>query len=126
LFLRDEPISYLYCTVISGIVNYDYLGYDPGCARLSPGTGLQLLALEALFTERRFTAFDFTEGEGQHKELFSTDGRLCGDVYVLKSRPTPTSLVVLHYATDRVSASAAAMLDRVHLRSPFRRLLRGV
>lgn len=124
LFLKDQPVSYLYCTVNARIVRYDYLGYDPGYSRLSPGTVLQLLALEALFAEQRFITFDFTEGEGQHKQLFSTDSRLCGDVYVFGPRLAPISLVMLHHAADRISAGTAAILDRLHLRSPFRRFLR--
>jgi hypothetical protein len=126
LFLQGEPISYLYCPIRDGVVAYDYLGYDPSCALLSPGTVLQLLALEALFAEQRFAMFDFTEGEGQHKELFSTESCLCGDVYVLSRRVLPISLVVLHYIVDRISAGSGALLDRLNLRSPFRKLVRGI
>lgn len=39
---------------------------------VTPGIVLQILALESLFTECRVLMFDFTEGEGQHKETFST------------------------------------------------------
>lgn len=126
LFLHGAPVSYLYCPVAERIVAYDYLGYDPAYASLSPGTVLQLLALEALFAEHRFAAFDFTEGEGQHKELFATDSRLCGDVYVLRGRFTPISRVILHYATESMSAGAGIALDRLHLRSRLRRLVRGI
>jgi Acetyltransferase (GNAT) domain len=124
LFLQGHPISYLYCSVSERIVAYDYLGYDPAYASLSPGTVLQLLAMRALFAEQRFRAFDFTEGEGQHKELFSTESRLCGDVYVLNPRFTPIFRVMLHYATDSASACAGTVLDRLHLKSALRRLVR--
>ncbi len=126
LCLKGDPISYLYCPVDQRVVVYDRLGYDPASASLSPGTVLQLLALEALFAERRFTAFDFTEGEGQHKELFSTKSRLCGDVYVLNRRFIPGSLVTLHHAVDKLSVGAGLLLDRLNLRSPLRRLVRGI
>ena len=126
LFLQDEPISYLYCTINQQVVAYDYLGYDPSYSFLSPGTVLQLLALEALFAERRFTTFDFTEGEGQHKEMFSTANCLCGDVYVLARRFFPVSAVMLHYAADRISGSCGIILDQLNLRSSFRRLVRGI
>lgn len=124
LFLAGEPISYLYCPVDEGIVQYDRLGYNPEFSSLSPGTVLQLLALEALFSEGRFTGFDFTEGEGQHKELFSTQSRLCADVYVLSRRVRPVSLAVLHHAADRLSDSAGMLLDRLSLRPRMRRLVR--
>jgi hypothetical protein len=125
LFLNGEPISYLYCKIKEKVVSYDYHGFDPAHARLSPGTVLQLLALEALFAERRFTTFDFTEGEGWHKERFSTGSCLCGDVYVIRWRPLPISVIMLHHAVDKTAASAGTMLSRVKLKSPLRRLLRG-
>jgi Acetyltransferase (GNAT) domain len=126
LFLRGEPISYLYCPVDQQIVSYDRLGYDPAWSSVSPGTVLQLLALEALFAEQRFAAFDFTEGEGQHKELFSTESCLCGDVYVLNRRLAPVSLVMLHHTVDRISGGAGIVLDRLNLRSPLRKLMRSI
>ena len=57
--------------------------------------------MQSLFAEQRFAAFDFTEGEGQHKELFATRSRLCGDVYVLRRRLMPLSAVMLHHAVDK-------------------------
>lgn len=124
LFLKGEPVSYLYCPVNERVVVYDRLGYDPAYASLSPGTVLQMLALEALFVER-FTTFDFTEGEGQHKEIFSTGSRLCGDIFVVCHQLVPTSIVTLHHAVNRTAAAAGATLDRLHLRSRLRRLIRG-
>jgi CelD/BcsL family acetyltransferase involved in cellulose biosynthesis len=124
LFLNGEPISYLFCPVAHGVVVYDHLGYDPGYSALSPGTVLQTLALQALFAERRFTLFDFTEGEGQHKEMFATHSRLCADVYVVTRRLAPLSIVMLHRVTDKASAAAGALLDRLELRAGARRLLR--
>lgn len=126
LFLNGEPVSYLYCPVRRGVVIYDRLGYDPACAALSPGTVLQLLALESLFAEQRFAAFDFTEGEGQHKELFSTSSRLCADVYVVNQRLVSFSAVMFHYAVDKSATAAGIVLDRLRLKSPLRRLVRGL
>lgn len=125
LFLNAEPISYLFCPVSQRVVSYDRLGYDPAYASLSPGTVLQMLALEALFGEQQFTTFDFTEGEGQHKEIFSTGSRLCGDVYVVRRRIAPISVVMLHHAVNRASAAAGVTLDRLQLRSRVRQLIRG-
>jgi len=125
LFLNGNPVSYLLCRVTNNIVSYDYTGYDPAYAKLSPGTVLQILALQALFAEQRFTTFDFTEGEGPHKERFSTGYRLCGDVYVIRRRIMPISVVMFHHAVNTVFASAGTLLDLLKLKSPLRRLLRG-
>jgi CelD/BcsL family acetyltransferase involved in cellulose biosynthesis len=125
LLLNGQPISYLYCPVRRGIVIYDHMGYDPAYSSLSPGTVLQVLALESLFTERRFVMFDFTEGEGQHKETFSTGSRLCADIYVIRRRLMPITLVTLHRAVETASSAAGTILDRLNLKSPLRKLLRS-
>jgi GNAT acetyltransferase-like protein len=125
LFVNGVPISYLYCVVRGQVVSYDYHGYDPAYAKLSPGTVLQTIALKSLFAEQRFTMFDFREGEGEHKERFSTESCLCGDVYVVSRRVAPMSRVMLHYLMDRTSASGGVILDRLKLKSRLRRLVRG-
>jgi len=126
LFLNEVPISYLFCPINQRVVSYDRLGYNPAYARLSPGTVLQMLALEALFTEQQFEIFDFTEGEGQHKEVFSTGNRLCGDVYVIGRQLMPVTLIMLHRLVDRVSSSIGVILDRLSIKSPLRKLFRGI
>jgi len=126
LFLKGQPISYLYCPVRERVVMYDHLGYDPTYASLSPGTVLQILVLESLFAERQFRMFDFTEGEGQHKEIFSTGNVLCGDVYVIYRRVTLMSVILLHHLVDETSATAGAILGRLKIKSQLRRLLRRI
>jgi CelD/BcsL family acetyltransferase involved in cellulose biosynthesis len=105
-------------------VRYDHLGYDPAYAASSPGTVLQLLALQALFSEQRFSIFDFTEGEGQHKELFSTGSQLCADFYVIGRRLSPMWMVAAHCATDKVSMFMGEALRVLHLKARVRRLIR--
>ena len=73
LRLQGEPIAYLHLPVAGQTLVYAYLGYSADHARLSPGTVLQMVALERLFAEGRFRWFDFTEGEGAHKAMFGTD-----------------------------------------------------
>lgn len=73
LRLRGEPVAYLHLPIAGETVVYAFLGYDSEQARLSPGTVLQMAALERLFAEQRYRYFDFTEGEGAHKAMFGTD-----------------------------------------------------
>lgn len=86
LFVGDAPAAYLCCTADGSALRYDHVGHDPALAALSPGTVLQAEAMRALFADR-FSWFDFTEGEGQHKRLFATGGTRCVDLLLL--RPTP-------------------------------------
>jgi CelD/BcsL family acetyltransferase involved in cellulose biosynthesis len=86
LFLDSQPISYLYAPAEGQTLIYAFLGYDPDHAAWSPGTVLQAEAMRQLFEEGRFSLFDFTEGEGQHKTLFGTGAVDCADLLLL--RPT--------------------------------------
>jgi hypothetical protein len=69
--------------------------------------------------------FDFTEGEGQHKETFSTGSRLGADIYVIRRRLTPIALVILHRSVETASTTAGMRLEQLNIKSPVRKLLRS-
>jgi len=125
LFLGDKPISYLYLPVDNGRVIYNYLGFDPAYAKYSPGTVLQLLALEFLFSENTYRIFDFTEGDGAHKKLFSTNARLCGNVFYLKPTFKNRLIVRLHLVVGWGSAFANGLIVKLGLKERLRQMLRG-
>ncbi|MBI3709880.1 MAG: GNAT family N-acetyltransferase [Proteobacteria bacterium] len=125
LFLKGKPISYLYCPIEDGRVIYGFLGFDPAHAGLSAGTVLQMLALEQLFSEKRYRLFDFTEGEGAHKTLFSTELRLCANVFYLRPSLKNTSYVRLHLASQRMFNLADSVVAQSGLKAWLRRKIRG-
>lgn len=125
LFLQGQPIAYLLCPIRKGTLIYDKQGYDPRHAPCSPGTILQVLALESLFNERRHKLMDFTEGEGEHKQFFSTHSQLCGDIFVLQRRPWIIAAVVAHAAMDLMTGQLRVALRRLGLLARVRRLLRA-
>lgn len=124
LFDAEKPISYLYCPVNDGVLDYSYLGYDPDYINLSVGTVLQWLALEQLFAESRFRFFDFTEGQSQHKRLFSTHQTLCAHVYFLRRTVRNAALLRCHHFVNCFSVWLGDVLDRAGLKARARRLLR--
>jgi CelD/BcsL family acetyltransferase involved in cellulose biosynthesis len=126
LYLNGRPISYLYLPVERGRVIYAYLGYDPEVAEHSPGTVLQLLAMEHLFAEPGLTVFDFTEGAGQHKQLFATHAIECADVVLLKPTSPALTLARTHAAFTRVETALTTMLDRLGLKKRIKQLIRRV
>lgn len=85
LRIEGRPAAYLCCTADADTLRYDHVGHDPAFAALSPGAVLQMAALDTLFADR-FTRFDFTEGEGQHKRTFASGSVACTDLLLL--RPT--------------------------------------
>lgn len=125
LYVGDEPVAYLYCPVEGDVVIYAHVGHDPAYNELSPGAVLQLEAMRDLFAEGRFARFDFTEGEGQHKRQFATDGVTCGDLLLLRptlaNRLTVTALV----GFDGSVARAKALVGRLGLEQWAKRVRRG-
>jgi GNAT acetyltransferase-like protein len=128
LFLNGEAIAYLYCPIQNRLVEYAYVGYLAQYSHLSPGSILFLLVVESLFKEKQHRAFDFTEGapaaKGSHKEAFSTHGRPCADVVVLKSNWRNVLLVRGHRGFDNFSSGVGAFLDRIGFKSHVKRFMR--
>ena len=124
LFLGGRPAAFLLCPIYDGRVLYEWVGYEPDLAGLSPGTVLQYLALEKLFAEQRFDLFDFTEGEGGHKEFWSRSHAQCADVYYFPRSIKNAALVGCHTALDSVSRTAVRTLDRLGVKDRLKRALR--
>lgn len=105
LLIGGRPAAYLCCTAQGTALRYDHVGHDPALNALSPGSVLQGAAMKALFDDR-FARFDFTEGEGQHKRLFSTGGVACVDLLLL--RPTLANRATVAALTTFDGAMARA------------------
>jgi CelD/BcsL family acetyltransferase involved in cellulose biosynthesis len=125
LFFNGQPIAYLYCPIKGRSVIYEHLGYDPAYKALSPGTVLQYLAVEQLFAEGGFTVFDFTEGEGQHKQMFSTASVRCANVFFFRRTLLNAWLVGVHVALSEATRGAGAFLEALGVRGRLRKFLRS-
>ena len=112
LHAGGAPVAYLSLPVSGRTLVYAHLGYDPAWARLSPGTVLQLEALERLFAEGRFAWFDFTEGEGAHKALFGTHAAACSSLVLLRPTLANRTLLGAREAFDAGVAGAKALAER--------------
>lgn len=124
LFDGERPVSYLYCPVQDGILNYAYLGYDPDYMQRSVGTVLQWLAVEQLFDEACFKYFDFTEGQSDHKRLFATHQRLCANIFMVRKSLRNTVIIYSHLLMNRFSMWLGQVLDRAGVKARIRRYLR--
>ena len=120
-----EPVSYLYLPIDQQTSSYAFLGYDPAYSRLSPGTVLQLEALERLFAEQRFRYFDFTEGEGAHKAMFGTDSVECSSFLLLKRDTSNRLLLGSLAAFDSSVAAARTLAEKTGALAAARRALRA-
>ncbi len=125
LWAAGRPVAYLSLPVDGETLVYAHLGYHPDWARLSPGTVLQMGALERLFAERRFRYFDFTEGDGAHKALFGTDSVACRSFLLLRRNAANRVLMGSLAAFDTGVAAAKTVADRSGVLAPVRRMLRA-
>lgn len=129
LHLGGEPVAYLALPVVgpeSGpTLVYAHLGYDPACARLSPGTVLQMDALERLFAEQRYRWFDFTEGDGAHKELFGTGFADCSSLVLLQPTLGNRTLLGARAGFDACVLQAKTLAARSGALGRVRALLRN-
>lgn len=124
LFIGNQPVSYIFCRAEDGILLYEYVGYDPAVRDLSPGIVLQYYLLEELFNNHEFRAFDFTEGEGQHKAFFATHSVLCADVYFFRNSAANIAVVLLHAAVSEGSILAGKIASKLRIKTTIKRFLR--
>jgi CelD/BcsL family acetyltransferase involved in cellulose biosynthesis len=125
LFHQGKPIAYLFCPVQEGNLLYQYVGYDPAFEQWSPGTVLLFLVLEKLFAEGGKAAFDFTEGEGPHKEFFANRSTPCADVFFFPRTPYYLALVTVHSGLFYFSRGVTRVLDRLGVKARLKKLLRS-
>lgn len=125
LHAGGAAIAYLSLPVTGATLVYAHLGYDPDWARLSPGTVLQMDALERLFAERRYRWFDFTEGEGAHKAMFGTHHAECASIVLLEPTLANRALLGARSGFDAGVAGAKELAARSGALGRIRALLRG-
>jgi len=124
LFIKDKPVAYVFCYSRTGIVTYDYVGFDSSESSLSPGTVLQYLILRELFSDPNCFIFDFTEGEGAQKQFFGTTSQRCAKSYFVRRTLMNEFLIRAHMALNSFVESVGAYLDRLGIKAKVRRLIR--
>ncbi len=90
----------------------------------APGTVLQLEALKSLYAERRFRFFDFTEGDGAHKALFSTHHVDCATVFLLKANARNRVLLTSQQSFNAGISQAGVFAQHLGVKAALKRLLR--
>lgn len=123
LFLHGAPAAYLYLPVSGRTLIYHRLGYEPRLAALSPGTVLQFAALERLFAEGTFAYFDFTDGGGQHKEVYATGSIPCESLVLLKPSLANRARLAAHENFSRTVRGTKALARGLRVEPMLRNLI---
>ena len=126
LFDGVKPVAYLYCPMTGDTLVYAFLGFDPSYAEWSVGTILFWLSLQSIFSEKRFSYFDLTEGFNPQKVFFSTHRVPCHNRLFLRDGTATRLLLKTHRQFDRASSNLGTALDRLGLKMTLKRLLRGM
>lgn len=125
LFGGGRPIAYIYCPQQGSRLVYQYVGYDTGFSRFSPGTVLQWLAFDYLFENCGGLVFDFTEGEGSHKKFFATRHVDCANVYYLRRSLRVWTTCLLHELSEHGNRLFGLVLERLGLKATVKRIVRA-
>lgn len=125
LSVEDKPVAYTYVpTVSTGVLLYDYNGYDPAYSKLSPGTVLQFKVIEDLCSDPEVQIYDLCTGDDEAKTLFATDSKYCADILILKKSLKNIFIIGLHVATTSVSKTVGTLLNRLNLKNRLKRYIR--
>ena len=111
LFAGPTPVAYMYCPIENGTMLYEHVGYDPDYRIFSVGTILLYLVLEQLFADRLVGMFDFTEGEGEHKEFWATKFLNCGDILLFPPILKARFVVGLHTGYEHAHRMSTQLLS---------------
>ncbi|MCO6439788.1 MAG: GNAT family N-acetyltransferase [Nitrococcus mobilis] len=128
LFIGDDPVAYLYCPIRNGVAEYEFVGYRPEFARLSPGTVLLMRVLESLFARADVRAFDFTEGagKGSHKSFYATDSEEFETVVLLRPTVSNVALILFRETIGGISGTLGYALDTLGVKMRVRGWMRKV
>lgn len=124
LRFKGEPVAYICAMGTGKTLLYDYVGFDSAHGALSPGTVLQYLVLQQLHEEGEIDHFDFTEGEGPHKEFFGTAHLVCADVLIGSDTWTMTFLFQAHRFWGIAMRTITGMVERLGLKKWLKKFLR--
>jgi len=124
LFDNDCPVAYMYCPIEDNVLLYQFLGYDYEYNKWSVGTILHWLAFEDIFNEKKFKYFDFTEGQSEHKRLYSTGSILCGNVYIFPKNIGVWMLIYSHHGINVLSERLGLLFERFGLKAKLKKIIR--
>lgn len=124
LFHDQRAIAYYSVYIEKDIIKGHIIGYDPEYHKWGPGNALHYMMLEELFNEGGFRIFDYGQGEGLHKQMFSTDSVRCADLYYFRKSLRVDSLIALHCRLERLSRKIGAILQRLGLKARIKKFFR--
>jgi hypothetical protein len=123
LFCNQVPHAFLLAFQYKGYFMPLETGYDPAFSKYSLGMVLQLMVIEELLADNPPEVMDYGD-DSYYKALLATESYLQAKVILF--RPTAYTRLVQegHRTCQAVTRSTARVLDRMHLKSHIKKVIR--
>jgi hypothetical protein len=117
LYLAERPCAFWIGDINQGTFGGDYIGYDNGFAKYSPGMFLQTKVIEGFCDGNRegVTGIDFGPGNAQYKELLSNQRWRETAVYIFAPSLKGISLNVVRSIVVGMDQTIKRVLARTNL-----------
>lgn len=115
LWCGETPTAFMLCYQDHASCYYIDVGFDSDWSDYSPGTVLQIMVLQDLFTYRTPAAFDFG-GMAEHKKFFANTSYPEVDLCLLRRRTYPLLASAVSRTISGGSDWMVGFLDRVGLK----------
>jgi hypothetical protein len=126
LLAGSRPVSYVFGPIFgTRMFLYDYVGYDPAFAKLSPGIVLQYYIIRSIFQEERLDVYDLCVGEGEHKRIFANAYQECADIIYLRANAKSQALITAHFGLQWLSRLIVTLIDRLHCKATVKKMIRS-
>lgn len=123
LFCGDVPCAFLGGYQWKGRYYTDEIGFDPAFTKHSPGTVLQMLAIQDMFAFNRPELIDFGSYD-RYKEEFANDNYNHGDLLLFRRRAYCRFIQAAHYACRITTKAAVHTLRALNLKGRLKRKVR--
>jgi CelD/BcsL family acetyltransferase involved in cellulose biosynthesis len=118
LYLDSKPSAFWLGTVYKGTFHSDFMGYDPACAKYSPGMYLVTNVIEDLCKPNgtgKIDELDFGLGDAQYKQVLGTNSWEESEIYIFAPSFRGFILNSLRTSLSSLDRVAKKTLDRTKL-----------
>lgn len=125
LFQKQQPVAYIFCRDNREMLLHSHTAYDEAFKSLSPGMALNILMLESLFAEQKYSFLDFGQGVLAYKEFFATHHMPCVTVRYFRRTLRNTVILSTDAALTAVSTGGGRLLKAMGAKRALKKLVMG-
>lgn len=124
LYCGGIPYAFLVGYQCGGRFVLDEIGFDPALSKYSAGTALHLMVIEDLFAYNRPDVYDLGSGAA-YKEMLSNESYLESNIFLFRPGYYLRFAQESHRTCNVITKTVSTAMDRLHLKSALRKVLRG-